>query len=139
VSIEERSMQLNALADAGASQSERAPFVKTLKAAQNQDGSWSQLPGVRPDAYATGEALYALHVSGSVPANDPVYQKGVQWLLRNQLADGSWFAPTRAVPVQPHTFESFPNGWHQFVSEAASCWATMALLFTLSDQPRSNN
>jgi len=30
--------------------------------------------------------LYALHVSGSVPANDPVYQKGVQWLLRNQLA-----------------------------------------------------
>ena len=83
-------MQLNALADAGASRSERAPFVKALKAAQNQDGSWSQLPRVRPDAYATGEALYALHVSGSVPANDPVYQKGVQWLLRNQLADGSW-------------------------------------------------
>jgi ankyrin repeat protein/prenyltransferase/squalene oxidase-like repeat protein len=138
-STEERSMQLNALADAGASPSERAPFVKTLKAAQNQDGSWSQLPSVRPDAYATGEALYALHVSGSVRANDPVYQKGVQWLLRNQLADGSWFAPTRAVPVQPHTFESFPNGWHQFVSDAASCWATMALLFTLPDKPRSSN
>src|SRR2546425_931101 len=138
-STEERSMQLNALADAGASQSERAPFVKALKAAQNHDGSWGQLPGVRPDAYATGEALYALHVSGSVPANDPVYQKGVQWLLRNQLADGSWFAPTRAVPVQPHTFESFPNGWHQFVSDAASCWATMALLFTLPDKPRSSS
>jgi ankyrin repeat protein len=138
-STEERSMQLNALADAGASRSERAPFVKTLKAAQNQDGSWSQLPGVRPDAYATGEALYALHVSGSVPASDPVYQKGLQWLLRNQLPDGSWFAPTRAVPVQPHTFESFPNGWHQFVSDAASCWATMALLFTLPDRPRSSN
>src|SRR5436309_6434134 len=120
-STEERSMQLNALADAGASASERAPFVKGLKAAQNQDGSWSQLPDVRADAYATGEALYALHVSGGVPANDPVYQKGVQWLLRNQLADGSWFAPTRAVPVQPHTFESFPNGWHQFISDAASC------------------
>jgi ankyrin repeat protein len=138
-STEERSMQLNALADGGASQSERAPFVKTLKAAQNQDGSWSQLPGVRPDAYATGEALYALHVSGSVRANDPVYQKGVQWLLRNQLADGSWFAPTRAVPVQPHTFESFPNGWHQFVSDAASCWATMAVLFTLPDRPRASS
>src|SRR5437667_64398 len=135
-SPEARSMQLNALADAGASASERAPFVKGLKAAQNQDGSWSQLPDVRADAYATGEALYALHVSGGVPANDPVYQKGVQWLLRNQLADGSWFAPTRAVPVQPHTFESFPNGWHQFVSDAASCWATMALLFTLPDKSR---
>ena len=138
-STEERSMQINALADAGASASERAPLVKALKAAQNQDGSWSQLPDVRADAYATGEALYALHVSGGVPANDPVYQKGVQWLLQNQLADGSWFAPTRAVPVQPHTFESFPNGWHQFVSDAASCWATMALLFTLPDKPHSSN
>ena len=128
-------MQLNALADARASVAERAPFVKALTAAQNADGSWSQLPGIRPDAYATGEALYALHVSGDVPVKDPVYQKGVEWLLRNQLADGSWFAPTRAVPVQPHTFESFPNGWHQFISEAASSWATMALLFTLPDKP----
>jgi ankyrin repeat protein len=138
-SVEERSMQLNGLADAGASASERAPFVKALKAAQNQDGSWSQLPGVLADAYATGEALYALHLSGGVPTKDPAYQKGVQWLLRNQLADGSWFAPTRAVPVQPHTFESFPHGWHQFVSDAASNWATMALLLTLPDKPQSNN
>jgi hypothetical protein len=137
-SMEERSMQLNGLADAGVSASERAPFVKALKAAQNPDGSWSQLPGIQPDAYATGEALYALHVSGNVAAADPAYQKGVQWLLRNQLPDGSWFAPTRAVPVQPHTFESFPNGWHQFVSDAASCWATMALLFTLPDTAKSN-
>ena len=133
-SIEERSMQLIALADAGASTSERAPFVKALKSAQNQDGSWSQLAGVRSDAYATGQALYALHIAGSVPTKDPVYQKGVEWLLRNQLADGSWFAPSRAIPVQPHTFESFPNGWHQFISEAASSWATMALLFTLPDK-----
>ena len=128
-------MQLNALADAGASASERAPFVKALQAAQNADGSWSQLPGIPADAYATGQALYALHVSGGVQTQDPVYRKGIEWLLRNQLADGSWFAPTRAVPVQPHTFESFPNGWHQFISESASSWATMALLFTLPDKP----
>ncbi len=137
-SNEERSMQLNGLADAGASASERAPFVKALKAAQNADGSWSQLPEIRPDAYATGQALYALHVSGNVPTTDPAYEKGVKWLLRNQLPDGSWFAPTRAVPVQPHTFESFPNGWHQFISDAASCWATMALLYTLPDTAKSN-
>src|SRR5213594_1539973 len=134
-STEERSMQLNALADAGASVAERAPFVKSLKAAQNQDGSWSQLPGIPGEAYATGEALYALHVSGDVPTKDPIYQKGVRWLLRNQLADGSWFVPTVAVPVQPHTFESgFPHGWSQFASEAGSSWATMALLFTLPDK-----
>jgi len=133
-STEERAMQLNALADAGASAPERVPFVDALKAAQNQDGSWSQLPDTRADAYSTAEVLYALYVSGDMPANDSVYHKGVQWLLRNQLADGSWFAPSRAVPVQPHTFESFPNGWHQFVSDAASSWATMALLFTLPDR-----
>lgn len=127
-------MQLNGLASAGASAAERAPIVKALKAAQNQDGSWSQRPGMTGDAYATGETLYALHVSGNVPTGDPAYQKGVRWLLRNQLADGSWFVPTRAIPVQPHTFESgFPHGWNQFVSDGASSWASMALLFTLPD------
>jgi ankyrin repeat protein len=135
-STEERSMQLNALADVGASPSERAPFVKALKVAQTEDGSWSVLPGIPGEAYATGEALYALHVSGDVPTTDPQYQRGVHWLLRNQLADGSWFMRTRAVPVQPHTFESgFPHGWHQFASTGASSWATMALLFTLPDKP----
>jgi ankyrin repeat protein len=135
-SMEERSMQLNALADAGASPAERAPFVKALKAAQIEDGSWSLLPGIPGEAYATGEALYSLHVSGNVPTTDPTYQKGVRWLLRNQLTDGSWFMLTRAVPVQPHTFESgFPHGWHQFASTGASSWATMALLLTLPDKP----
>jgi len=138
VSTEERSMQLNALAEAGASAFERAGVTRALKAAQNKDGSWGQLPNVVGDAYATGEALYALHVSGDVPTTDVIYQKGVQWLLKNQLADGSWFAPTRAVPVQPHTFEAFPNGWHQFISNAASCWAAQALLFTLPDKPRAS-
>jgi len=133
-SEEERAMQLNGLADAGASAVERVPFVRSLKAAQNPDGSWSLLPGYPGEAYATGEALYALHVSGDLPTNDPVYVKGVQWLLRNQLEDGSWFMPTRAVPVQPHTFESgFPHGWHQFASDGASSWAAMALLLTLPD------
>lgn len=137
-SQEERSMQLNALADAGADGSECAPFVTALKAAQNPDGSWSVLPGIPGEAYATGEALYALHFSGKVPTTDGSYQRGVQWLLRNQLEDGSWFMPTRAVPVQPHTFESgFPHGWHQFASAGASSWAAMALLFTLPDVRQS--
>jgi hypothetical protein len=81
--------------------------------------------------------IYALHVSGEVSTTDAVYQRGVEWLLRNQLADGSWFTPTRAVPVQPHTFESgFPHGWHQFASDGASNWATMALLLSLPDTAR---
>jgi hypothetical protein len=136
VSEEERSMQLLSLADAGATSSERAPFVKALESSQNTDGSWSVLPSSPGEAYATGEALYALHMGGQLSATDAVYAKGVEWLLRNQLSDGTWFMPTRAVPVQPHTFESgFPHGWHQFASDSASSWAAMALLFTLPDVP----
>jgi ankyrin repeat protein len=133
-SEEERSMQLLGLAEAGATVSERGLFVKALESSQNPDGSWSLLPGYPGEAYATGEALYALHVGGEVSTKDPVYAKGAEWLLRNQLSDGSWFMPTRAVPVQPHTFESgFPHGWHQFASDSASSWAAMALLLTLPD------
>jgi hypothetical protein len=131
---EEHCMQLNALASAGATPQERAPYVKDLKALQNPDGSWSQTSQAPGEAYATGEALYALHVSGDVPVQDPVYQKGVQWLLRNQLADGSWFVPAKTTPVQPHFDTGFPHGASQFSSAAGSNWATMALLFTMPDK-----
>ena len=130
---EERVMQLNALAWAGASAVERAPSVKNLLQAQNADGSWSQLRGMLGDAYATGSALYALHSSGGVAVKDAAYQKGVQWLLRNQLADGSWFVPTRTAPIQPYFETGFPHRSHQFVSDAGSSWSVLALLFTLPD------
>ena len=126
-------MQLNGLAAAGASTLDRAPFVKAVKTAQNQDGSWSQTTSIAGDAYATGEALYTLHVSGDVPTKDPVYEKGVQWLLRNQLSDGSWFVPARTIPIQPYFESGFPHGTHQWISDAASSWSSMALLFTLPD------
>jgi len=128
-------MQLNALATAGATLEERAPLVKDLKALQKPDGSWSQVADSPSEAYATGEALYAMHVSGGVPVTDPVYQKGVQWLLRNQLADGSWFVPAKTTPGQPHIDTGFPHGASQFASAGGSNWATMSLLYTLPDRP----
>ena len=82
------------------------------------------------------EGLAQRIISGDVPDKDGVYQRGIEWLLKNQLSDGTWFVPALAVPVQPHTFESFPHGWHQFASEAGSSWATLALLYTLPDKRR---
>ena len=70
--------------------------AKALVAQQRADGGWSQLPYLESDAYATGQALIALVESGALTAADPVYKRGVQFLLNTQLADGSWFVRSRA-------------------------------------------
>jgi ankyrin repeat protein len=103
--------------------------AKALLARQRPDGGWSQLPSLQSDAYATGQVLSALGHSGALPATDPVYKRGVQFLLKTQAADGSWFVRTRAIPIQPHFEAGFPYGRDQFVSTAATNWATMALAF----------
>jgi glycogen debranching enzyme len=51
----------------------------------------------------------------------------VQFLLNTQFADGSWFVRTRALPIQPHFESGFPFGRDQFISAAATNWATRAL------------
>jgi hypothetical protein len=78
-------------------------------------------------AHATGLALVALHEAGMSPA-DSVYTRGVDYLLKTQHADGSWYAATRAVPIQPYFDAGFPYGYDQWISTAATSWATMALV-----------
>jgi hypothetical protein len=51
----------------------------------------------------------------------------VRFLLGTQLEDGSWYVRTRAIPVQPYFDSEFPHGQDQFISAAATNWATMAL------------
>jgi|KBSSwiStaDraftv2_1062776.scaffolds.fasta_scaffold05008_7 ankyrin repeat protein len=93
---------------------------------QRPDGGWAQMPTLLPDAYATGQALYALQVAG-VGADDPVYRRGVDFLLRTQLEDGTWFVRTRAFGVQPYFETGFPHGPSQFISATATAWAAIAL------------
>jgi hypothetical protein len=49
-------------------------------------------------------------------------------LLSSQLEDGSWYVRTRAIAIQPYFDSDFPHGADQFISAAASNWASMALL-----------
>ena len=98
-----------------------------LVARQRDDGGWSQLPTLASDAYATGQVLVALARSGAMKPDHPVYRKGVRFLLDNQLEDGSWYVRTRAIPVQMYFDSEFPHGQDQFISAAATNWATMAL------------
>jgi hypothetical protein len=113
-------------ADAGIDEIQKC--VSELKAGQQPDGGWSQLPNLKSDAYATGEALYALHTAGEVAVTDTVYQRGIQYLLRNQDEDGSWFVNKRALPANNYFNAGFPHGESQYSSFNGTCWATMALL-----------
>ena len=105
--------------------------AKAILAEQRADGGWSQLPTLPSDAYATGQALVALAQSGALTPTDAAYKRGVQFLLKTQLADGSWFVRSRALPIQPHFESDFPYGKDQFISAAGTNWAAMALTYAV--------
>jgi hypothetical protein len=107
--------------------------AEDLLAQQNDDGGWAQLPGqlLSSDAYATGQALVALHDGGGLSVDEPAYQRGVTLLLAMQRPDGAWIVKKRATPIVPYFDAGFPGGKDQYISFTASCWATMALALTL--------
>ena len=100
---------------------------------QREDGGWGQTPDLASDAYATGQALYTLHELG-VPASDPAYKRGVQYLLSTQQADGSWHVKSRAQKIQPYFESNFPYGADQWISQAATAWAATALSYASGTQ-----
>jgi hypothetical protein len=136
---EEKTFQLQALAWAQSDRKDIARYVAALLVEQRPDGGWAQLPGLGTDAYATGQALVALHQGGGLPTTSPPYRKGVQFLLSSQLPDGSWLVKTRAgaIPAQVYFETGFPYGKDQFISAAGTAWATSALILSLEPQPGS--
>ena len=137
---EDRVFRLWALDEAGAPAAEIAAAGNELLAKQRQDGGWAQLDSGEPasatesDAYATGTALVALHDSGQLSISDSAYQKGTAYLLKTQQADGSWHVVTRSKPFQAYFESGFPHEKDQFISCAASGWATWALVLSVSGQ-----
>ena len=59
-------------------------------------------------------------------AYDDAYRRGLEFLLRTQVEDGTWLVETRSVPIQAYFESGFPYGVHQWVSAAATGWATTA-------------
>jgi ankyrin repeat protein len=131
---QDRVFHLLGLAWADGSQTAIKSAAKALAAMQRSDGGWSQLPTLDSDAYATGEALYALNVAGKMSTSDPVYRKGTDYLLRTQAPDGSWHVKSRSIWLQPYFESGFPYGHDQWISAAGSAWAAMAL--SLSAEPK---
>ena len=123
---EERAFRLLGLSWARARTDRIAAAARDLLAAQHADGGWAQLPSMTSDAYATGEALVALQ-SADVGMDHPAFRHGVEFLLRTQLEDGSWYVESRAMPIQAYFESGFPHRADQWISAAATGWATTAL------------
>jgi hypothetical protein len=136
---QDRAFHLMALAWGRADQSLITASMRALAASQRSDGGWSQMPSMGSDAYATGQALYALNAAGRMPVDHPVYAKGVKYLLRTLADDGSWHVKSRSIWVQPYFESGFPYGHDQWISAAGTAWATMALSLTVEPQHLSQN
>jgi hypothetical protein len=85
---------------------------------------------MRADAYATGQALYALHTAG-ISHSAKAFTNGRDYLLRTQLADGTWYVRSRSFGFQPYLETGFPHGKDQFIAAAATAWAALSLGLTL--------
>jgi squalene cyclase len=128
-------MKLLGLLWAGRGVADRAPLAQQILAKQRPDGGWAQTDELQSDAYATGQVLYALRELGT-PAGDAALQRGVSYLVRTQEADGSWHVRNRAMKLQPYFESGFPYEHDQWISAAATAWATMALTATATE-PRA--
>jgi len=132
---EERSYQLLGLRWAGAARTTLQKLARDLKATQRPDGGWNSVNGRDSDAYSTAQALVALHDGGGVAIIDASYQRGIEFLLKTQAADGTWHVTSRLrppAPLSPPYFDAgYPNGHDQFLSMQGASWAVMALSYAL--------
>lgn len=93
---------------------------------QRDDGGWSQTESMASDAYSTATTLWVLQRAG-LERGSASRVRAAQWLLKNQLVDGSWLVVTRATPVQAYFDNGDPHGKSQFLSLAATGWSVAAL------------
>jgi ankyrin repeat protein len=133
-SAEERNMRLLGLVWTKAPARRIAEALADIRKNQESGGGWSQFGRTEPDAYATGQSLYAMHIAG-VAVTDDAYRRGVAFLLGSQYQDGAWLVRTHAFPVQRYFESGFPFGRHQWISSAGTSWAALAIANTLPDGP----
>jgi hypothetical protein len=92
---------------------------RELLARQNADGGWSQVTTGPSDAFATGQALYALGKAG-MTERDIVVGRAWGYLTKTQRGDGSWLVASRA------------EGHLEIAtSYCGTAWAVIGLLATL--------
>jgi ankyrin repeat protein len=132
---EDRAMRILGMRWAGTNATIIAKSAAALIATQRADGGWAQRDELGSDAYATGQALYALATGGGGSPTDAPFRRGITFLLSTQQADGSWFVRSRAVKFQPYFESGFPYSGDQWISSMATGWALSGLAAAVD--PRS--
>lgn len=107
------------------------PGIDRLLRRQNKDGGWSQVKELGSDAFATGQALYALSVAG-VSHDRPEIGRGVAFLLSTQREDGSWPMTPRTTPERKASRNISP------ITHLGAAWATIGLVHSLPKEPRAS-
>jgi CubicO group peptidase (beta-lactamase class C family) len=105
------------------------PLVKKLRDAQNADGGWGQTSGAKSDAYATGQALYALAEAGANHREEAV-QRAHAVLAKAQRDDGGWAMVSRAIMRDGKPPKDLGP-----ITHAGSAWAVMGLVRTAPRLP----
>jgi hypothetical protein len=97
------------------------PLARRIKERQNADGGWSQTKDMKSDAWATGQALYALAHAG-MKSDEPVIERAHTFLIKTQRNDGSW--PMISRPAKPGG-----EGSQSLIpiTGAGSAWAILGL------------
>jgi ankyrin repeat protein len=137
VTLQERNFQLLGLTWGGDDPHALASLTGPILSQQRQDGGWAQRDGLRSDAYATGQTMYALMRGGDVPASAGAIRRCVKYLLMTVRPDGSWYVRSRAPKFQPYFESGFPYGPDQWISQMATGWATAALAQATTSGPRT--
>jgi len=101
----------------------REALLNELIGRQNADGGWGWLKENKgSDAFASGQALYALGLLGR-DGKDPVVSRAWEFLLRTQDKDGSWQVPQEAINTRRRGLNVY-TFW-------GTAWATIGMLQTL--------
>jgi hypothetical protein len=127
VSTDDYAHRLLGLAWAGAPKADLEEAARELLAKQREDGGWAGNAYLKSDAFSTGVSLTALAQAGMAASEK--YRRGVDYLLGTQFPDGSWYVRSRALKFQPYFEAGFPFGHDQWVSTAATAWATQAIAY----------
>ncbi|MEP6754429.1 MAG: prenyltransferase/squalene oxidase repeat-containing protein [Chthonomonadales bacterium] len=106
----------------GRPKAEWMPLVQRIKERQNEDGGWSQEKDMSSDAWATGQALYALANAGVRP-REAAISRAQDFLMKTQREDGSW----------PMTSRQRARGGARAtnlipITAAGSAWAVLGLV-----------